>query len=66
MPLTPRHLPLNMYILQLHAELLAQAPGAGDEDGATLEVVLAVGALGEEGEVIGDARRGLDGFGLKE
>ena len=50
-----------MDILELHAELLAQAPGARDEDGAALEVVLAVGAFGEEREVIGDAAKEMGG-----
>ena len=66
LPLTSRHLPLDMDILELHAELLAQAPGARDEDGAALQVVFAVGALGEEREAIGDAARGLDGCRSKE
>lgn len=55
-----------MYILQLHPELLSQTPGTRDEDGAALEVILAVGALGEEGEVVRDAGRRLDECRLKE
>ena len=64
--LTPRHLPLNVDFFELHAELLAQTPGAGDENGAALQVVFAVSALGEEGEVVGDAGRRLDEYRMKE
>lgn len=46
-----------------HAEFVAQAPETGEEDRASEEVVLAVGTLEHDGEIVLDeARRGRHGI----